>query len=96
MCSFSFSQIAAEVEKTKGIKKAIFNYAFKKKKSAVDKGVVKNNTFWDKLIFQKMQVCLYLLEQLQILSFDMYCTSYCAAVDWHVIVGTALCLAILV
>lgn len=53
-----YDKIAAEVEKTKGIKKAIFNYAFKKKKSAVDKGVVKNNTFWDKLIFQKMQARL--------------------------------------
>lgn len=55
---YCYSQIVVEVEKAKGLKKAIFNYAFKKKKSDVDKGIVKKTTLWDKLVFQKMQVGL--------------------------------------
>ncbi|PIK60918.1 putative long-chain-fatty-acid--CoA ligase 5-like [Apostichopus japonicus] len=53
-----YDKIVVEVEKAKGLKKAIFNYAFKKKKSDVDKGIVKKTTLWDKLVFQKMQARL--------------------------------------
>ncbi|PIK41938.1 putative long-chain-fatty-acid--CoA ligase 1-like [Apostichopus japonicus] len=53
-----YDKIVVEVEKAKGLKKAIFNYAFKKKKSDVDKGIVKKSTLWDKLVFQKMQARL--------------------------------------
>lgn len=53
-----YDKIVGEVEKTKGLKKTIFNYAYRKKKSDVAKGVVRKNTFWDKLVFQKMQAKL--------------------------------------
>lgn len=52
-------QIQASV--TSVLKRAVLNYAVRRKQAELSSGVVRNNSVWDRLIFNKIQVPLWLL-----------------------------------
>jgi long-chain acyl-CoA synthetase len=48
-------KIVAGVDAQGGIKKKLFNYALEQKRKLLRQGVLRNDTFWDKLVFKKIQ-----------------------------------------
>ncbi|XP_028412435.1 long-chain-fatty-acid--CoA ligase 5-like [Dendronephthya gigantea] len=53
-----YDMIVASVEGSGGIKKRLFNRAFASKLADLEKGQIYNNSFWDKVVFRKIQAVL--------------------------------------
>ncbi|XP_033643774.1 long-chain-fatty-acid--CoA ligase 1-like [Asterias rubens] len=53
-----YDKVLTSVNSGSWIKRALFNFAFNKKKAEVKSGIIRNDSMWDKLIFNKIQALL--------------------------------------
>ncbi|XP_022099327.1 long-chain-fatty-acid--CoA ligase 1-like isoform X2 [Acanthaster planci] len=50
-----YDRVMTSVNSAGWIKRTLFNLAFSKKKAEVEKGIVRNDSIWDKIVFRKVQ-----------------------------------------
>ncbi|KAJ8022903.1 Long-chain-fatty-acid--CoA ligase 1 [Holothuria leucospilota] len=50
-----YDKVMQGVESSSWIKRKMFYYALKSKKADLEKGIIRNDTIWDKLVFSKIQ-----------------------------------------
>ncbi|XP_072038963.1 long-chain-fatty-acid--CoA ligase 1-like isoform X2 [Amphiura filiformis] len=53
-----YDKVMSGVNSSGGVKKALFNFAYNKKKAEVLRGICRTDSIWDKIVFKKIQALL--------------------------------------
>lgn len=63
-----YDKIHAEIARS-SLKRMIYNMAIKSKEAELKRGILRKNSFWDKIVFRKVQDCTFKMESIIAQSF---------------------------